>query len=56
MSPAKSKAQQRLMGAAAHGASFPKAKAVRQSMSGQAMKDFASGSTTGKPERAGKKR
>ena len=39
--PAKSKAQARLMGAAAHGADFPMAKKVRSSMSLSQMADFA---------------
>lgn len=47
--PAKSKAQQRLMGAVEHGASFPAAKAIRQSMTHSQMHDFASGSMKGKP-------
>jgi hypothetical protein len=47
--PAKSKAQQRLMGAAEHGASFPLARAMRASMSHQQLHDFASGSMKGKP-------
>lgn len=49
--PAKSKAQQRLMAAAEHGATFPKAVSLRKSMSGSSLKDFAEGSTKGKPER-----
>lgn len=49
--PAKSKSQQRLFQAAEHGATFPKAKAIRQSMSHQQMHDFAVGSEQGKPER-----
>lgn len=48
--PAKSKAQQRLMAAAEHGASFPMAKKLRASMSHQQLHDFASGSEQGKPE------
>ena len=39
--PAKSKAQRRLMGAAEHGANFPKAKKIRQTMTHQQMHDFA---------------
>lgn len=39
--PAKSKAQQHLMAAAEHGASFPMAKKVRASMSASSLKDFA---------------
>jgi hypothetical protein len=40
--PAKSKAQQHLMAAAAHGASFPTAKALRRSMTLTQLRDFAS--------------
>lgn len=56
--PAKSKSQQRLMGAAAHGADFPKAQQLRQSMSGKTLREFASGSMRGKPQHVhhGKKR
>ena len=48
--PAKSKAQQRLIAAAEHGANFPKAKQIRQSMTLSQMHDFASGSMKRKPE------
>ena len=48
--PSVSKAQQRLMGAAEHGASFPAAKKLRESMTHQQLHDFASGSMKGKPE------
>jgi hypothetical protein len=48
--PATSKAQQRLMGAAEHGAEFPMAKKLRKSMTHQQLHDFASGSEKGKPE------
>lgn len=48
--PAKSKAQQRLIQAAEHGATFPMAKQVRQSMTHDQMHDFAVGSEKGKPE------
>lgn len=48
--PAKSKAQQRLMQAAEHGATFPMAKQVRASMTHQQMHDFAVGSMKGKPQ------
>lgn len=51
--PSKSRSQQRLMQAAEHGATFPKAKAIRQSMTHQQMHDFASGSERGKPQRLG---
>lgn len=54
--PATSRAQQRLMGAAEHGADFPMAKKVRGSMSKSQMHDFAAGSMKGKPERAPKRR
>jgi hypothetical protein len=47
--PSKSKAQQRLMAAAEHGATFPKAKQVRASMTHQQLHDFASGSMKHKP-------
>lgn len=39
------------MAAAEHGATFPKAKALRQSMTHQQLHDFASGSEKGKPQR-----
>ena len=56
--PSVSRAQQRLMGAAEHGATFPLARQVRASMTMQQMHDFAKGSMKGKPEhkRKGKKR
>jgi len=41
MSPAKSRSQRNLMAAAAHGATFPKAKHVRASMSASSLHDFA---------------
>lgn len=47
--PAVSRAQQRLMGAAEHGASFPLAQKVRASMTLSQLHDFASGSMKGKP-------
>lgn len=47
--PAKSKAQQRLMAAAEHGATFPMAKQVRGSMTLNQLSDFASGPMKGKP-------
>lgn len=47
--PAVSKAQQRLMAAAEHGATFSKAKEVRQSMTHQQMRDFATTPRTGLP-------
>lgn len=51
--PAKSRSQQRLMGAAEHGATFPKAQAIRQSMTPRQIGDFASGPMAGKPQRVG---
>lgn len=47
--PAKSKAQQRLMAAAEHGATFPAARQLRASMMPAQLHDFASGSMKGKP-------
>jgi phage gpG-like protein len=47
--PSKSKAQQRLIAAAEHGASFPMARKVQQSMTHSQMQDFAVGSMKGKP-------
>lgn len=49
--PAKSRSQQRLMQAAEHGAMFPKATALRASMTQQQLHDFAAGSEKGKPQR-----
>lgn len=54
--PAKSKAQQRLMQAAAHGADFPLARKVRASMTYGDLQDFAAGSMRGKPEHVKKSR
>lgn len=51
--PSKSKSQQRLFQAAEHGADFPKAKKIRNSMSHDQMHDFAAGSEAGKPEHVG---
>ena len=48
--PAVSKAQQRLMGAAEHGATFPMAQKLRSSMTMSQLHDFAVGSEKGKPE------
>lgn len=50
--PSVSKAQQRLMAAAEHGADFPAARGLRQSMTHAQLRDFARGSTAGKPEHA----
>lgn len=47
--PAKSKAQQRLMAAAEHGAQFPMAQKIRASMTHSQMHDFATGSMKNKP-------
>ncbi len=52
--PAKSKAQQHLMAAAEHGATFGMAKKLRASMSHEQLHDFASGSTKGKPAHVAK--
>ena len=48
--PSVSKAQQHLMQAAEHGASFPMAQKLRASMSHRQLHDFAVGSEQGKPE------
>jgi hypothetical protein len=50
--PAKSKAQQRLMAAAEHGATFPMAKKIRQSMTHQQMHDFAATKSRQLPKHA----
>ena len=50
--PSKSKSQERLMQAAEHGAKFPMAEKVRESMNHKQMHDFASGKEKGKPEHA----
>jgi len=47
--PSVSQAQQRLMGAAEHGANFPLARKLRETMSLSQLHDFASGSEKGKP-------
>src|SRR5437868_5223584 len=54
--PAKSKAQQRLMAAAEHGATFPAARKLRASMTPEQLHDFAAGSMPGKPEHVTPKR
>jgi len=56
MSPAKSKAQRRLMAAALHGARFAKAKKVRKSMTDAQLEEFASGSEKGKPRHVRKRK
>lgn len=48
--PAVSRAQQRLMQAAEHGANFAEARKLRASMTRQQLHDFAVGSEAGKPE------
>jgi hypothetical protein len=53
--PSKSRSQQRLFQAAAHGATFAKAKALRRSMTSDQLHEFASGSEKGKPERIKRK-
>lgn len=47
--PSRSRAQQRLMRAAEHGADFPMAKKVRASMTSEQLHDFASGAMADKP-------
>lgn len=47
--PAKSRAQQRLMAAAEHGAQFPMAQKLRSTMTQASLHDFASGPMKGKP-------
>lgn len=51
--PAKSKAQQRLMAAAEHGATFPMARTIQETMTHRQMRDFAVGSMKGKPAHVG---
>lgn len=53
--PSKSIAQQHLMQAAEHGADFPMAQKLRQSMSHDQLHDFSVGSEAGKPEHVGMK-
>lgn len=48
--PSVSKSQQRLMAAAEHGAEFPAARKVRESMTPAQMHDYAAGPMQGKPE------
>jgi len=52
--PAVSKAQRRLMGAAEHGAKFPMAEKLRESMSPEQLHDFAKTKDKGKPEHVGR--
>lgn len=49
--PARSQAQQHLMGAALHGASFPLARKIRNQMTSKQMRDFASTTTKNLPKR-----
>lgn len=51
--PSKSKAQQRLMQAAEHGAQFPMARTVAASMTHAQLHDFSIGSMKGKPAHVG---
>lgn len=51
--PAKSQAQGDLMRAAEHGANFPMARKVRDSMTPNQMHDFAVTKTANKPEHVG---
>jgi len=48
--PSVSKAQQHLMQAAEHGADFPMADKLRQSMTHEQLHEFSVGSESGKPE------
>lgn len=48
--PSVSRAQQRLMAAAEHGATFAAARKLRETMSLQQLRDFARGSMKHKPE------
>lgn len=48
--PSRSRAQQHLMAAAEHDATFPAARRLRQSMTHQQLHADASGSMKGKPE------
>jgi len=50
MSPAKSKSQQRLFQAVAHGATFAKAQQLRRSLTPDQLRDFETGSMKNKPE------
>lgn len=52
--PAVSKAQQHLMAAAEHGADFPMARKLRNSMSHQQLRDFAKTKTKRLPKHKGK--
>lgn len=51
--PAKSKAQQRLFAAAAHGATFPAAKKIRATTTPAQQRDFEVGSMKNKPQHVG---
>jgi hypothetical protein len=50
MSPAKSKSQARLFAAAEHGADFPAAKKLRESLPKEKLREFATGSRKDLPE------
>jgi len=52
--PSKSKAQQHLMAAAEHGATFPMARKIRSALSPQQMHDFAATRTKSLPVHVGK--
>ena len=54
--PAESKAQRRLMGAAEHGADFPAAKKIRESMTKGQMRDFAATKEKDLPEKKDEKK
>lgn len=54
--PAVSQSQQRLMAAAEHGATFPKAKALRRTMTMGQLHDFAATKRRGLPKRVAKTR
>lgn len=54
--PAKSKAQQRLMAAAANGATFAKAQQVRATMAPSTLGEFVQGSMKDKPEHVTKRK
>lgn len=53
--PSRSKAQQRLMAAAEHGATFPAAKAIRRSMTREQMREYAETPRKGLPEHVTRK-
>lgn len=51
--PATSQSQQRLFAAAEHGATFPKAKTLRRTMTHAQLHDFAATKRRGLPDRKG---